>query len=220
MPKLQAITLRPQFDAAIKGTREEVQRRFVAFAREQHSRVMRSDPRPASFLRTVDGVVGAREDAVRYDGIIIYDYPRIPSVVAFAMEKLIEKSPVESGAYRDSHTIFLNGEPVSNLKGYRPGDDVAISNLMPYTRKIELGKMKMRVAGTDHVYQQALQAITRSRFGGIAKVRLVYRPIFGGGTALERWASKTRTSAGGHRHGQSTYADWTRRQPTLVFSEK
>lgn len=217
---LKGVVFQPNdLDLAKAATSAAVQKAIAAYARQQHSIVMRTDPRPTTFRRSVDGIDGANEDSVRPFGRIVYLYPRLPIVVQYAMEVLYDRSPVDSGEYRDAHTIFLNGAPVSDLSSYEPSDEIVISNLVPYARKIELGKMRMRVGGTDHVYEQAQQLVQR-RYGGVAKIRFTFTAIFGGDTALEQWASKTRTSSGRHRHGQRSYADWTRRQPALVISEK
>ena len=61
------------------------------------------------FTRNVDGREGASEESVRPDGVITYIYPRLDAVVQFAMEVLFDLSPVLSGEYRNSHTLFVDG---------------------------------------------------------------------------------------------------------------
>ena len=95
------------------------------------------------------------------------------------METLYDLSPVLTGEYRNSHTLFLNGVAVPNLKDYRAGDRVMISNVLPYSRKIELGVMTMRVPGTDQVYEQAAAKVAR-RYGNIATAFFTFTGIVGG----------------------------------------
>lgn len=166
-----------QFNLAIAGTLAEVRKAHAAFARRAHATVMAAAPRPSGFVRYVDGAKGAPEDAVKPNGVIVYDYLRIPEVARVAMELLFERSPVLSGLYRKSHTLFLNGAAVPNLAGWRPGDQVAISNPAPYARKIEVGSMKMRVPG--HVYELVAQTL-KQRFGNIANIGFTYRGLAGG----------------------------------------
>ena len=125
-------------------------------------------------------------------------------VVAFAMQALFDASPVDSGDYRRAHTLFLNGSPVSDISAWRPGDENAIGNPLPYVRKIELGLMRMRVAGTDRVYERA-SAMVRRRYGNVAAIRFTFRPL----TAVVRTSGQTASAA-------------TReaRQPVIVIRER
>ncbi|ODT22242.1 MAG: hypothetical protein ABS35_15330 [Kaistia sp. SCN 65-12] len=96
------------------------------------------------------------------------------------METLFDRSPVLSGEYRMAHHLFLNGAAVANLKGWSSGDEVSISNTLPYSRKIEVGVMKMRVPGTSRVYQESAK-IVQGRFGNLASVTFTFRAIAGRG---------------------------------------
>lgn len=180
MARVQGIS--EQFRIARQSTLAETQRIVVAVAKREHGRVMQTDPRPASFRRFVDGREGAPEEAVRGNGVILYQYPRLDIVGEFAVETLIAKSPVgppEGGHYRDRHQRFVNGAPVGSFAGYPSGAELAISNSAPYSRKIELGRMHMRVPGTDHVYEQARQVVN-ARYGTLARVRFGFMEVGGG----------------------------------------
>lgn len=210
-----------QFKIARQGTLEETRQVLIRMAKEAHAEVMATDPRPVTFTRRVDGKLGAAEDTVKADGVILYNYPRIAVVAEFALDTLRKLSPVDSGDYVRSHLLFLNGQSVDPeaLLNWNEGDEVAISNTQPYARKIEVGSMTMKVPGTDHVYQQA-QQIVNSRYGNIAKVYLTFRALHGGGSDLEVWAAGTSVRSGGHRPGSKGYEQWVRRQPTLLFYGK
>jgi hypothetical protein len=191
-----------QFSVAAQATREATQRTLVAVAKRKHNEVMNTDPRPARFTRTVDGRKGAVEETVKPDGIIVYDYPRMHEIVMVAMNTLFELSPVLSGEYRTAHTIYVNGNPVSNLQDWDGTSEVVILNHVPYARKIELGKMRMRVPGTDHVYEQA-EYLLNQRYSNVARIRFSFRGIAGGYIAK------------GKAHGQSD-----NRWPALVISAR
>lgn len=167
------------FVVAAKGTREEIQKQLVATAKREHAKIMQDEPRPSRFVRTVDGVRGAREEQVKPDGTIIYVYARLDEVVQAALELLFELSPVLSGDYRMNHRLFVDGVETRNLAGWDGQGEILISNSMPYSRKIELGKMTMRVPGTDHVYEQA-EFDLKQRFGNQARIRFTYRGQAGG----------------------------------------
>lgn len=177
-----------RFEIATEKTLALVHRSLVETARREHAKVMQADPRPGSFTRYVDGRLGAPEETVRPDGVIAYHYQRLDVVAQFAMETLFDGSPVDEGDYRANHTLFLDGQEVRNLANWRPGMEVAIGNYVAYARKIELGRMKMRVSGTDKVYQRALR-IVRGRFGNIAQIAFTYRGIVGGALATGKAAN-------------------------------
>lgn len=154
---------------------------IVAQALRRHGAVMRADPEPDYFWRTVDGVAGLIESAVKPGGRIHYKYSRIKIVLESALETLRALSPVRSGDYRDHHFVYVNGQRVDDLVAWshRPGDTILITNEMPYARVIEVGVMKMRVPGTDHVYAQA-ETIVRRQYNALADVRFTYTNVLGG----------------------------------------
>lgn len=190
------------FIAAARATVEETQRELVTLAKREHGRVMSSEPRPSRFVRTVDGVRGAPEEKVRPDGTIVYVYPRLEEVVLAAMDLLFDLSPVLSGAYRMGHTLFVNGASAPSLVDWDGESEIFIANPLPYARKIEVGRMVMRVPGSDHIYEQAEFDLVQ-RFGNQARIRFTFRGLAGGNVLA------------GKAHGQSEY-----RYPALVISER
>ena len=166
------------WDAAALGVIAQCREDVIAFAKAEHAKVMRAPPRPSSFEQYVDGRKGASIDSMRRFGVVEFHYFRIAEVVEAAMQALFDLSPVDSGDYRNSHTIFVNGAAVRNLAGWSPDGDteVVIANPLIYSRKIELGLMKMRVPGTDRVYQQAVQRLKR-QWGNIANIRFTFIPV-------------------------------------------
>lgn len=152
---------------------------LVATARRLHGEVMATDPRPQSFVRFVDGVEGAREEQAKPFGVIEYHYSRLEVVARVGLETLFGLSPVRRGDYRRNHRLYVNGREVRNLADWRPGDEILLGNPIAYSRVIELGKIKMRVPGTDHVYMQAAREL-RGRFGNLARIDFVWSGLSGG----------------------------------------
>lgn len=210
--------IRDQFALARKSAMAQVQNNLAEFAKQANAAVMAFDPKPAGFIRMVDGVAGAPEEAVKPNGVIVYRYQRIEEAVLAAMDVLRQHSPVLSGVYRDAHTIYVNGEAqLERLPTMTADDEVMITNLGPYARKIEVGHMTMKVSGSSHVYQQAQQIIA-GRFGNQVKVRFEMRPAPQGGYVL-----KGRFSRGVGPSARKRLAKDTRRgaeltYPALVFS--
>lgn len=187
---MRAASISQSFAVARQKTAEATQRILVETAKREHARVMAADPRPARFTRTVDGREGAPEASVKPAGVINYTYPRLELVVQYALEVLFDLSPVLSGEYRNSHTIFVGGRAVRNLAGWDGTGEITISNSVPYARKIELGVMTMRVPGTTQIYTKAVNRVLK-RFGNVAGIYFEWVPLAGGGIASGRAGNKS-----------------------------
>lgn len=155
----------------------------AAFAREklqeaqaQNSRVLGRMPEHRQF---VDGAEGKPLDQVRPDGgRIVFEFEIAQDIVPAILAELERVSPVLSGDYRNSHMVFADGRQVLPGEPVPAAQEYVFLNPQPYARRIELGKMKMRVSGTDRVFQQAQRAAAR-RFGNLASIRFSYRSPIG-----------------------------------------
>jgi hypothetical protein len=208
-------------------------RHLVAAAEAQNQEIIKRD-RPSSYLRLIDGVAAATEVAFRAYAVvragqaiyrtttrITYRYEYMDEVVQFAIKTLRSRSPVGSGddphagLYRDGHLVFIDGHLVQNAKAWQPGQQIFISNAVPYSRKIEAGRMKMRVP--PHVYEDAVPIIA-GRFGNGVAIKFVYMPVrFGDGSA---WAAFTKLQRTGRKLSEKARADWLVRQPALQITAR
>jgi hypothetical protein len=149
---------------------------------------------------------------------IVFRYLAMQELVDFALQTLRERSPVGTGAdkhpglYRDSHAVFLNGSVVSDgdVSAFRAGDQINISNPMPYARKIEIGHGRMSLPG--HVYEDAA-LIVAQRFGNSAAIKFTFMPVRFGD--VQAFASFSRRIRPGRRLSQKAREDWLVRQPSL-----
>lgn len=219
-----------QFAAVTKNALSLTQQQIAAAAVKANAQVMETEPVPLAETVHVDGVKGAPETAVKAGGVIVYDYSRMDLVVEFALDTLRQLSPVDSGDYARSHVVMLNGTvigsadsarnmQIAEMKNYKPGDRLTISNLQPYTRKIEIGKKGFKAHG--HVYEKAERIIQR-RFHNMANVYFTYdkAPRGGGETGIRAWAYNG--GAGGHSvsfNRTKKRQDRLTSQPTLVIEE-
>lgn len=222
-----------QIDIVLRGTAAAVQAAIVATAKQQHTEIMQADPRPINFVRHVDGVAGAPEEAVRADGVIVYDYNRLDIVASLALQMLRDASPVggdadpHPGLYRDSHRLFVDSKPVENLDGWQPGQEISISNTTEYGRVIEVGQRGghvMKFNMPPHVYEKVAQALRRSpSVQGAADIQFTYRAVIGGGqidqltagaTPLARGAKGRFTPRGGIRAHNKAEVRW----PTITIN--
>lgn len=207
-------------------TLEATKALLVKTAKAEHAKIMADQPGPSSFVRIVDGKHGAPEESVKATGRIIYQYARLEEVVDFALVTLRDLSPVASGAYKNAHTLYVNGVAATNLDDYRPGEDIMIANSIEYSRMIEFDKQTMRVPGTSKVYQQA-RRIIMNRFGNTATIDFTLRAILGGNAVNQakaatrrRAASGVLESAVGKKFGKAAHNQSDNRWPCLVIRER
>jgi hypothetical protein len=125
-------------------------------------------------LITVDGRVGGALESVRpAGGEIDVEWDVVSDVLIWIGQTLRDRSPVVSGEYRDSHTLFADGDEVSVGDVIPPASSYTFINTTPYARKIEIGKTE---SGRDFVIQVPNRIYERTgqdaqaRFGNIAKI--------------------------------------------------
>lgn len=211
----------------LAGTREQLRRRIIATAKREHAKIMAAEPKPDGFTRVVGGVRGVSEDQAEIGDGISYYYERLSGIARQALDTLREMSPVQSGAYRDGHMLLLNGVPVANLDGYKDGDEISITNILPYSRRLEIGKRKdgrpFVVQVPPRIYERAAKVL-RGRFGNQTSIEYTFRAFIGGGqidqgkTATRRFRHHNRPAVDAfHAALNGTHNDPDVRFPTLVF---
>lgn len=144
-------------------------------------------------------------------------------VCQFALQTLRERSPVGSahdshpGLYRDSHMLFIDGHNVPDASSWQPGQQIDISNPVPYSRIIELGNGKLRAP--LHVYEESAPIIA-ARYGNSVNVQFVYMPVRFG--SVQSYAQSLAGRAAGKRRGGSQKAlkDWLVRQPAIQITNR
>lgn len=142
-------------------------------------------------------------------------------IVQFGLAHLRDNSPVGSGRdphaglYRDSHTLFVNGNDVKDLSAWLPGQEIEISNPVPYARLLEVGDDKVRVP--HNTYELAAQAL-QAKYGEVARIEFNYLPVRFGG--IRTWSRSVRGRALGarlRRGNPALRAGWLVRQPALTI---
>lgn len=177
MPRLDSVT------QTVRLMRQDLlgddfRKHHAEVAREEKARVIREAGGSVPLVKTfVDGREGASEDSVKLYGVITYTFGYVREIAAFIMAKLREFSPVDSGLYRDSHFMLVNGREAVSLDGIGPNDEIAFSNTQPYSRKIEVAYKGWYLPG--HVYQRTVQA-ARARFGDVMFIEFTFRAFIGG----------------------------------------
>lgn len=132
----------------------------------------------------VDGRKGAAVDSVRPDGgTIIFEFELVTDVMIWIGNALRARSPVQSGAYRDAHTLFADGQEVPVGSAVPSAAEYVFLNPLPYARRIEVGKTKDGRAFVlqvpNRIYERTA-ADARQRFGNIAKITFSFTAVIGG----------------------------------------
>lgn len=105
-------------------------------------------------------------------GIIVAEYRIVDDVLAWIIKTLRDRSPIISGDYRRGHRLFADDVEV-DADNPPIARRYAFFNLVPYARKIEVGKTK---AGRDFVIRVQNKIYERTgndakaKFGNVAKI--------------------------------------------------
>lgn len=154
---------------------------FASFAAADIERIRRSNAqatgRPSPVEVFVDGRRGAPLTSVRPNGVIVAEFDLIGDAVTWIAEELHKRSPVLTGRYRGNHVLLANNAHVDPAGPLPEAEEYVFLNPTPYARRIEMGKMTMRVRDTDHVYERVADA-ARRLFSDLASIRFTYRPAF------------------------------------------
>lgn len=183
----------------------------AAFARERFQEAQETNKRILGRIPPHQTFVNGREGAPLESvspsgGSIVFEFELMTDVLRWIAQTLVERSPVVSGKYRDSHTLFADGVEVDVGGQIPPADEYSFTNLVPYARKIEIGKTQSGrvfvVQVPNRIYERTGRE-AQSRFGNMAKIEFTYRGIVGG------YQIKAGTAGRAHNRSEVRY-------PTIV----
>ncbi|WP_420133956.1 hypothetical protein [Rhodopseudomonas sp.] len=195
-------------------------RAIAAYAAEQiaaadalnYSILGRAPPR-----RTwVNGTEGASLENARPGGVIETEWELFGDILRWISTTLIERSPRRSGDYIAGHTLFADGVEVLRGSEIPVAEEYVFLNLVPYARKIEIGKTK---SGRDFVIQvpnriyERTATAAKARFGNMATIRFSYRAAEAG-TILRYKPVRSRADRDTAKHERE------RRVPAIIVRMK
>jgi len=152
-----------------------------AEAQETNTRILGHAP---PYVQVVDGHQGAALESVKPGGTIVFLFDvagsSLKEAVQDAMALLKIMSPVGSGLrygvhYRDSFRLLVNnvvrqvGDAL-DVGEIKPDDEIQITNLMPYARRIERGWSAQAPNG---VFESAFGAL-EAKYGKILIMKFTY----------------------------------------------
>lgn len=173
-------------------------RQGIDEAKEINRRVLGRIP---PYVTTVDGRQGAALESVNPDGgQIITEFELIGEVLAWVAAELVARSPVLSGRYRASHTLFADGVEVDAFAVVPLAEEFVFLSPLVYARRLEIGKTKsgrnFLVSVPNRIYERTAED-ARRRFGNVARVRFSYRAAIGG--AIRAYGGRA-SRRGGEEH--------------------
>lgn len=172
---------------------EAAQKRIAVIARQEiaegdeiNRRALGSVP-PRTI--TVDGREGAPLESVRpHRGTIIIEWSLVGDVLQWIFATLRARSPRVSGAYLKGHKLYADGVECDPT---RPplAKEYTFLNLVPYSRKIEIGKTQAGrpfvIQVENRIYQRTADD-AKARFGNVAKIRSTFQSTVGGNSQADR----------------------------------
>lgn len=165
------------------------QSRAVAeFAREQlaaaqtiNRRVLGRIPPHRTF---VDGVARSDVDTVKPDGRIVYEFELVDDILIFIGQELRAVSPVRSGRYRESHSLFADGVEVPIGGAIPVAREYVFLSAVAYARKIEGSPARRPLSKQAPKGVYAITAAKAgARFGNLARIRFAFQSPIGGAIA-------------------------------------
>lgn len=195
---------------------ENVAKELAALARSELSKAIQEGEASDRYDRFVNGNLGASEDTVVPPGPILYVFHYWTEIIEFALQSLVDRSPDKSGRYKRSWFVMTPGGKVASLDDIPIASTVIITNDQPYSRKIDVGHMRMSVPPgvVDDVRKQVM-----ARFGNIVTAKRTLMPLPNG------YILKGRFKRGYRPHARTklrpdTIAGATMTYPALVMTMK
>lgn len=171
--RVVSVDWRQQVDADAKAL-------LLRTARAGHAKIMQEQTARSGiapdFTAYANTPANTNLESVRLPGPIVFRYRYLREVIATAMKALQDASPVDSGAYRKAHTLYIDGRPASTTSPIRVGQEVFISNPLPYARRLEIGKTE---SGRDFLISVPNRIYERVAKSGLRQFRNTARITFG-----------------------------------------
>jgi hypothetical protein len=171
---------------------EFIEQQIAALARSSLLEARQSGEASSSFIRAVNGRIGAAEESVVAPGDIVYTFSWLREASLRARELFLIHSPVRTGRYRSSFIMVADGQQVIP-KAISNQRVVQVVNTQPYSRKIQVGARGY----TEHrgLFDLVARRL-RSEFPSVVQVRVKFIRLVGG-AVLRRTTGRRRDRRAG-----------------------
>lgn len=125
----------------------------------------------------VDRVRGAPINAVRHDGVIVFEWIYLREVADQAFELLVARGPERTGAWKRSIAVFVDDTRAS-LGAITPATRlIEIAPTMPYSRRLEIGRDRQGgpfiVQAPMNLVQDTMRVL-RTTYRNVARLGFTY----------------------------------------------
>ena len=195
---------------------------LAGFAKEQLAEAQKINQASAGYIPDhdtfVDGIKGAREESVKPDGVIVYEFQLVVETLEWIEAALLKASPHRSGRYMRSHVLLADGAEVQYGADIPQAEKYIFLNSQPYARKIEPNSARPALSSQapEGVYQ-SIAEMAKRRFSNIAAIKYTFEGLISSNTDLEAWARVTKQV---RKIAPKTTEAWNRRQPAIVVTVK
>lgn len=155
-------------------TPQSVAPALAAFARSELAAAIANGAASKIYDRYVNGRPGAPEESVIVPGPIEYNFQVWPEIVEFTLQALVDRSPEKAGRYKRSWFVMAAGGRVKKISDIPNGADVTFCNDQPYSRKIDVGHMRMSVPPG---IVEDVRKMVLARFGNMISARRTMMPL-------------------------------------------
>lgn len=192
---------------------------LIRVARDGHQRIIAKQG--ASAFEAYANRPGNPVDSVVLPGPIVYKYRFLREVVTFTLDALRKASPVNSGTYASSHTIYVNGIPVETVPlDLKTTDEVFIANPVAYSRRLEIGKTESGRAFVlqvePRIYERTLKSVLIPKYRNAAKMSFGYVLVPGGHVVKGKLKSHYIAKGGARRKRRQRVGEAVR-SPAIFF---
>jgi hypothetical protein len=156
-----------------------IRARVAAYAQADRNRLIAAKQFAPRYTTFVNGTEGADELTLRPDGVILYRGQALGPAIAYALEFLVQRSPVLSGDYSRSFMVGvsrgdLGGRPIP-MQQFDPervspdATEAFVYSPLPYSRLVDVqmvGGRSLRFRTAPGLYEDAAKAVRR-RFPGL-----------------------------------------------------
>jgi len=172
-----------------KLTPEIARREHIRIAREGLERVLSKTP-GVPYRIIVDGKPSTSEYSVKPFGVIKYVFIRMGEVAKLALVTARDMSPVQSGRYKRSWVLIVDGKTFNNANVLPSNPrSITLVNFQPYARKIHLRGARLR--GVPPGIVEKVRQITFGKFRSQVKIDLRFIELPAGYVLRKDYIKKT-----------------------------
>jgi hypothetical protein len=162
-----------------KQVDEQARQIFVSQAKLENMKVLDEQQKRTGFKPSWTGVgdnpPGGPIDNAKQT--IVFKYTYLQEMISEFLKELRAASPADSGRYKNSHSLYIDGRPAPDNTPVTIGQDVYIANPVVYARRLEVGKTEsgrdFLISVPNHIYERVAKKLG-ARYANAARIAYGY----------------------------------------------